>query len=78
MARLEIPNPATGHDVIEFDKALAGSPKTQEALRVFTEKVGVETMLAVTRNENDRDSTVAKTFDQTKEVTRFKTRLGGG
>lgn len=78
MARLEIDNPLTGHDVIEFDKALAGSPATKEALRIFSEKVGVEKALAITRKDGETDGTVARTFNEVQDITRFQRQLQGG
>jgi hypothetical protein len=75
--QLQIPS-ERGHDVIEFDKALADSEATREARRIFYEKIGVEKCLAVTKNVGDADTKLVKDFKDVKEETTFILPLQGG
>jgi hypothetical protein len=67
-----------GHDVVEFEKALADSEATREAKRIFNEKIGIEKCLAVTKNVDDTDMALVKDFKDVKELTTFIPPLQGG
>lgn len=77
MARLEIPS-ASGHDVIEFDKAKGLN--VEAAMAKFNELVGTHKMLAATRNEADPPGQYRKPtgFSDLDEVTTFKVPMTGG
>ena len=67
-----------GHDVIEFDKALANLEATRKAERIFYEKIDVEKCRAVTKNARDDDYVVVRDFKEVKEWTLFMPPLDDG